>query len=156
MRQNTKVIVASSASHESVKSNEETQEHAARGTVSAGSSPRKTSQTKAWTAEPWNGKIRRKSIRQSGGSSSKRMSMGPMPPLPGQESNVTGSLDSVNEDEAILDSEEIGEDGERGRLFVKVVRVKDLDLPLPKGEDYPMTMQRPKLTMFQASVRILR
>ena len=137
MRQNTKVIVASSASHESASSNEETQDQSARGTVSAGNSPRKASQTKAWTAEPWNGRIRRKSIRQSAGSPSKRVSMGPMPPLPGQESNVASSLDSVNEDEAMLSSEEIGEDGERGRLFVKVVRVKDLDLPLPKGQRFP-------------------
>ena len=133
MRQNTKVIVASSASHESATSTEETQDSAARGTKSAGSSPRKPSQTKVWTAEPWNGKIRRKSIRQSGGSPSKRVSMGPMPPLPGQESNVASGLDSVNEDEATANTEEIGDDGERGRLFVKVVRVKDLDLPLPRG-----------------------
>ena len=134
MRQNTKVIVASSASHESATSNEETQDNTARGTKSAGNSPRKASQTKVWTAEPWNGKMRRKSIRQSGGNPSKRVSMGPMPPLPGQESNVASGLDSVNEDEAMLNTEEIGEDGERGRLFVKVVRVKDLDLPLPKGK----------------------
>ena len=134
MRQNTKVIVASSGSLESATSTEETQDNTARGTKSAGNSPRKTSQTKVWTAEPWNGKIRRKSIRQSGGSPSKRVSKGPMPPLPGQESNVASGLDSVNEDEATYSPEEIGEDGERGRLFVKVVRVKDLDLPLPKGK----------------------
>ena len=135
MRQNTKVIVASSASHESASSTDETQDPSTRGTRSAGNSPRKASQTKTWTTEPWNGKIRRKSIRQSGGSPSKsRISMGPAPPLPGQESNVASGLDSVNEDEAMLNTEEIGEDGERGRLFVKVVRVKDLDLPLPKGK----------------------
>ncbi len=148
MRQNTKVIVASSASHESASSTEESHEPAARGTVSAGNSPRKPSQTKAWTAEPWNGKIRRKSIRQSGGSPSKRVPMDPMPPLPGHESNVASSLDSVNEDEAMLNADEIGEDGERGRLFVKVVRVKDLDLPFPKGKLFPAKSGFKRLTIF--------
>lgn len=135
MRQNTKVIIASSASHESADSTTETkdlQEHAARGTRSAGNSPRKPSQ-QTWTAEPWNGKIRRKSIRKSGGVPSKAPGSGPAPPLPGQQSNVASGLGSVTEDESAQNEEEIGEDGERGRLFVKVVRVKDLDLPLPKG-----------------------
>lgn len=149
MRQNTKVIVASSASHESATLTEETQEHGAHGSVSASNSPRKPSQAKPWTAEPWNGKMRRKSIRQSGGSPSKRVPMDPMPPLPGQESNVAASgLDSVNEDEAMLNAEEIGEDGERGRLFVKVVRVKDLDLPLPKGKLLPTKSSFKQLIMY--------
>jgi len=135
MRQNTRVIVASSASHESATEANEAQDPAARGTRSAGSSPRKASHTQTWTTEPWNGKIRRKSIRQSGGSPSKKRFNEPAPPLPGQVSNVAATgLGSVNEDEAMLGAEEIGEDGERGRLFVKVVRVKDLELPLPKGK----------------------
>ncbi|KAL9076529.1 MAG: hypothetical protein Q9161_000861 [Pseudevernia consocians] len=137
MRQNTKVIIASSASHESAESGTDTlgtQEPAARGTRSAGNSPRKPSHTQTWTAEPWNGKIRRKSIRKSGGIPSKAPASGPAPPLPGQQSNVASGLGSVTEDESLQITEEIGEDGERGRLFVKVVRVKDLDLPLPKGE----------------------
>lgn len=136
MRQNTKVIIASSASHESAESSSETkntQEPAGRGTRSAGNSPRKPSHTQTWTAEPWNGKIRRKSIRKSGGVPSKAPGSGPAPPLPGQQSNVASGLGSVTEDESMQSPEEIGEDGERGRLFVKVVRVKDLDLPLPKG-----------------------
>ena len=136
MRQNTKVIIASSASHESAESvmeTKDTQEPAARGTRSAGSSPRKPSHTQTWTAEPWNGKIRRKSIRKSGGVPSKAPGSGPAPPLPGQQSNVASGLGSVTEDDSMQSTEEIGEDGERGRLFVKVVRVKDLDLPLPKG-----------------------
>lgn len=136
MRQNTKVIIASSASHESAESvteNKDAQEPGARGTRSAGNSPRKPSHTQTWTAEPWNGKIRRKSIRKSGGIPSKAASSGPAPPLPGQQSNVASGLGSVTEDESMQYTEEIGEDGERGRLFVKVVRVKDLDLPLPKG-----------------------
>ena len=136
MRQNTKVIIASSASHESAESvteNKDSHEPAARGTRSAGNSPRKASHTQTWTAEPWNGKIRRKSIRKSGGVPSKAPGGGPAPPLPGQQSNVASGLGSVTEDESMQNVEEIGEDGERGRLFVKVVRVKDLDLPLPKG-----------------------
>lgn len=134
MRQNTKVIIASSASHESADSIPETKEShesGVRGTRSAGSSPRKASNM---TMEPWNGKIRRKSIRKSGGVPSKAPSGGPAPPMPGQQSNVSSSLDSVDEDAATEAMEEIGEDGERGRLFVKVVRVKDLDLPLPRGK----------------------
>ena len=136
MRQNTKVIIASSASHESAESiteSKDTQNPAARGTRSAGNSPRKPSHTQTWTAEPWNGKIRRKSIRKSGGVPSKAPGSGPAPPLPGQQSNVASGLGSVTEDDSAQDVEQIGEDGERGRLFVKVVRVKDLDLPLPKG-----------------------
>lgn len=133
MRQNTKMIVASSASHESNDEVRDGDISALRETKSAGNSPRKPPQTQTWTTEPWNGKIRRKSIRKSGGIPSKPAS-GPVPPLPGQQSNITAGLDSVAENEAADGSEEIGEDGERGRLFVQVVRVKDLDLPLPRGE----------------------
>ena len=144
MRQNTKVIIASSASHESAESGTDTlgtQEPVARGTRSAGNSPRKPSHTQTWTAEPWNGKIRRKSIRKSGGIPSKAPASGPAPPLPGQQSNVASGLGSVTEDESLQITEEIGEDGERGRLFVKVVRVKDLDLPLPKGVIISQTLK---------------
>ncbi len=131
MRQNTKVVVASSASHESAV--DTVDEFSARGTRSAGNSPRKASHTQTWTTEPWNGRIRRKSIRQSGGSPQKKPYSGPAPPLPGQQSNVASGLGSVNEDELTLNSEEVDDGIERGRLFVKVVRVKDLGLPLPRG-----------------------
>ncbi|KAL9131102.1 MAG: hypothetical protein Q9217_000864 [Psora testacea] len=135
MRQNTKVIVASSASHESTSSEtKEEQALAGQGARSAGNSPRKASHTQTWTIEPWNGNSRRKSIRKSGGVPSKPPASGPSPPLPGMPSNITSGLDSVNEGDGIGNADEIGEDGERGRLFVKVVRVKDLDLPLPRGE----------------------
>ena len=133
MRQNTKVVVASSASHESAGDSAESQDVAVRGTRSAGNSPRKPSQTKTWTTEPWNGKVRRKSIRQSGGSPQKILNSGPVPPLPGQQSNVASELHSVAEDEAML-PEEIEDGAERGRLFVKVQRVKELELPLPRGK----------------------
>lgn len=130
MRQNTKIIIASSASCDSAT---DTNESGARGTRSAGNSPRKPSQQHPWTTEPWNGKMRRKSLRQSGGSPQKKPASGPAPPLPGQQSNVANGLGSVTEDEVMLNSEEIEDNGERGILFVKVVSVKDLDLPLPKG-----------------------
>lgn len=133
MRQNTKVVVASSASHEFDADAAGTQDPSFRGTRSAGNSPRKASQ-QTWTTEPWNGKIRRKSIRQSGGSPQKKPLSGPVPPLPGQASNVSSSLDCVAEDQANIKAEEFEDGAERGRLFVKVVRVKDLDLPLPRGK----------------------
>lgn len=134
MRQNTKVVVARSASDESASDVVESHGPRARGTRSAGNSPRKASQTQTWTTEPWNGKMRRKSIRQSGGSPQKKAPSGPAPPLPGQHSNVTSDLGSVNEDEAMPGFDEVEDGGERGRLFVKVVGVKDLDLPLPRGK----------------------
>ena len=133
MRQNTKVVVASSSSHDSATDTIESREPGVRGTRSAGNSPRKLSQPHPWTTEPWNGKMRRKSLRQSGGSPQKKATAGPTPPLPGQQSNVASGLGSVTEDEVMLNLEEAEEGGERGILFVKVVRVKDLDLPLPKG-----------------------
>ncbi|KAL8783165.1 MAG: hypothetical protein Q9195_009465 [Heterodermia aff. obscurata] len=132
MRQNTKVVVASSASHESAQDTTEAHGQTARGTRSAGNSPRKPSQ-QTWTTEPWNGKIRRKSVRLSGGSPQKKQLGGPAPPLPGQPSNVATALDSVAEDQ-MMNGEDYEDGTERGRLFVKVLRVKDLDLPLPKGE----------------------
>jgi hypothetical protein len=123
MRENTKVVVASSRQFSDEKPSE--------NTTAAPISPRKTSAERkpAWTKEPWNGKPRRKSIRTTSG---RRVptSTGPIPPMPGQESAVSGALDAVEEQ-----GDDDFEDGEeRGRVFVKVVGVKDLDLPLPKTE----------------------
>ena len=146
MRQNTKVVVASSASHESDLDAVDAVDPSLRGTRSAGNSPRKASQ-QTWTTEPWNGKIRRKSIRQSGGSPQKKPLSGPAPPLPGQASNVASSLNSVAEDQAMLNAEDLEDGAERGRLFVKVLRVKDLDLPLPKGESLNDLVTSKKLTL---------
>jgi hypothetical protein len=125
MRQNTKVVVASSASNDST-------EAGARGTKSAGNSPIKRNNSNAWTTEPWVGKTRRRSIRQSAGSPMKRPTAGPAPPLPGMVSNVNTELGTLA-DETMAELEEFDESGERGRLFVKVVGVKDLDLQLPRG-----------------------
>ncbi|KAI9796615.1 MAG: Bud site selection protein bud4 [Piccolia ochrophora] len=135
MRQNTKVIVASSNSEEQASSGGNSHDNSAREIRSAGNSPRKSSQDrpKSWSVEPWNGKMRRKSIREAPGSPRKKPNLdGPVPPLPGQESAVSGALDSVAEDCAI--EEELEEGGERGRLFVKVVGVKDLEMQLPKSQ----------------------
>lgn len=134
MRQNTKVVVATSNAIESVPDTVEMEIPDMRGTRSAGNSPRKASQTQTWTTEPWNGKSRRKSVRQSAGSPHKKPVMGPAPPLPGQQSNVASGLGRVAEDVPVPATEEVEEGEERGRLFVKVVGVKDLDLPLPRGE----------------------
>jgi hypothetical protein len=128
MRENTKMVVASSRQFSDEKPSEDATAILEKPTKS---SPRKSSAERkpAWTTEPWNGKPRRKSIRTTSG---RRVptSTGPVPPLPGQESAVAGSLDSVAEqgDEEFEDGEE------RGRVFVKVVGVKDLDLPLPKSK----------------------
>ena len=134
MRQNTKMVVASSASHDSAPDVANLSGPHARGTRSAGNSPRKASHTQTWTTEPWNGKIRRKSLRQASSSPQKIYPNGPVPPLPGQSSNVTSGLDSVAENETAHSIEQEEDDSERGRLFVKVVGVKELDLPLPEGK----------------------
>ena len=140
MRQNTKLVVASSGSHDSSSDATEPPKLHPRATKSAGNSPVKASAT--WTTEPWNGRIRRKSIRQSGGSPMKRQGLhsgplhsGPVPPLPGMESNVaSGPENAIAEPDAVLETDEFEDGAERGRLFVKVVGVKDLDLPLPRGK----------------------
>jgi hypothetical protein len=115
MRQNTKVVVASS--------------DVGKGSRSVGNSPAKKDRPQSWTVEPWNGQVRQHSMRNR---SSPRKNTGPVPPIPGQDSNVTG-VGIVNEDFAA--NEGIPEEGgERGRLFLKVNAVKDLDLPLPKSK----------------------
>ncbi|KUJ19040.1 putative Bud site selection protein BUD4 [Mollisia scopiformis] len=121
MRQNTKLVVASS--------NDGMGEEF-RGTRSAGNSPIKQDRPQSWTVEPWNGQMRKNSIRDRSGAR-KKATTGPVPPMPGQESNVAG-LGIVSEESMV---EPVPEDGgERGRLFVKVIGVKDLDMPLPKNE----------------------
>lgn len=116
MRQNTKVVTASDKDHEDLRPS----------TRSAGNSPVKTMRPQSWTVEPWNGQVRKKSIRK------RPVNNGPVPPLPGQESNAAPMLTVAEEDVATDFSGE--ESGERGRLFVKVMGVKDLDLPIPKSK----------------------
>ncbi|KAL2263048.1 hypothetical protein VTK26DRAFT_8412 [Humicola hyalothermophila] len=115
MRQNTKLVAASDKDTDDP-----------RGCRSAGNSPVKQSRPQSWTVEPWNGTPRKRSLRK------RTPATGPVPPLPGQPSNAAALTQSSEED---LTSEMSTEDsGERGRLFVKVMGVKDLDLPLPKNE----------------------
>ncbi|KAM3416880.1 hypothetical protein BST61_g8468 [Cercospora zeina] len=139
MRQNTKLVVAtnrnfSGDSNGTAKSNEPPMSPtgearpSSRGGRSANSSPRKGSGI--LETEAWNGKSRRKSQRQA---SAAQHCNGPAPPLPGQAS----VLGVVNEDFAAGTSsleDDVGEGIERGRLFVKVAGVKELDLPMPKND----------------------
>lgn len=137
MRENAKVVVASSRQYSDEARATETPATAdpATGERIAKAPGRQVSGSKqAWVTEPWNGKARRKSLRTASGTRKPRTS-GVAPPLPGQESAVTAGLDSVTEggDESFEDGEE------RGRVFVKVVGVKDLDLPLPKSKFVEIT-----------------
>ncbi|CZT50057.1 related to budding protein [Rhynchosporium secalis] len=121
MRQNTKLIVATS---------NDDMGDSFHGTRSAGNSPVKKDRPQSWTVEPWNGNQRKNSMRDRS-NARKKVPSGPMPPMPGQESNVA-DLGMVSE-EAVADPAP-EEGGERGRLFVKVIGVKDLEMPLPKNE----------------------
>jgi hypothetical protein len=132
MRQNTKVVVANNRIDDEPQAVSAMTEPA-QNTNDAAQASRKISQP-TWTAEPWNGKPRRKSIRGVDKSPRRKVADGPAPPLPGQASNVQDGLGAVQEDELAEEEGEEFEDGtERGRLFVKVVGLKDLDLPLPRG-----------------------
>ena len=123
MRQNTKLVSASD------KDGEEP-----RTARSAGNSPIKKTRPQSWTVEPWNGKARTASMRKRSGAGGHAPS-GPVPPMPGQQSNAT-ALKGVAEEEEHAEQAP-PESGERGRLFVKVMGVKDLDLPLPKSKQQP-------------------
>ncbi|KAK8022316.1 Bud site selection protein BUD4 [Apiospora rasikravindrae] len=121
MRQNTKVVTAS----------DKQSEEARDATRSAGNSPvKQTARPQSWTVEPWNGRPRQRSTRKRTTPSMN----GPVPPMPGQESNATTALNNVPEEDAAHPELATEECGERGRLFVKVMGVKDLDLPLPRNE----------------------
>lgn len=132
MRQNTKVVIASNRNEEEPSTPVEQPTNDPRGTRSAGSSPRKASQ-QTWTTVPWNGSTRKPSIKMAGAIPKKKPVPGAVPPLPGQSSNVQEPPATIEENEPIMnDAFEEGE--ERGRLFVKVVGLKYLDLPMPRGE----------------------
>jgi len=139
MRQNTKIVVATERTSVDEPRSPTVADAASSVTVPDANpnevvvSPRKTSQP-TWTAEPWNNKSRRRSIRVNGEESPKRKAgAGPAPPLPGHISNIQHDLGAVAEDDLAEEEAEETEDGaERGRLFVKVVGVKDLQLPFPQ------------------------
>lgn len=130
MRQNTKVIVASSHNEEETATTPGEAATEARLSRVPGNSNRKPSQ-QTWTTVPWNSQRRRSSIRTPSGIK-KKPAPGAVPPLPGQSSNVqeTAAADDV---EPGL-NEALDEGEERGRLFVKVVGLKYLDLPMPRGK----------------------
>lgn len=113
MRQNTKLVAASDKeSDDSWK------------TRSAGNSPIKADRPQSWTVEPWNGRVRQRSHTAA--------ARGPVPPMPGFESNAVG-LNPLAEEETGAEIAS-ADSGERGRLFVKVMGVKDLDLPISKSK----------------------
>jgi hypothetical protein len=116
MRQNTKVVVASNRNF-SDESQPSGQFNPSTSTKSK-RTPRKSSGGEKYLT-------RRKSSRRSSG---RRSNVGgPAPPLPGHESSL-GKVDEY------LTTDESNEGEERGRLFVKVVGVKELDLPLPRSK----------------------
>lgn len=132
MRQNTKVIIASSRPEEEPAPTPAEGPKDPRAARSPAPSPRKASQ-QTWTTVPWNGQPRRSSIRTSSGAIRKKPVSGPAPPLPGQQSNVQETPATIEESEPALNGA-LEEGEERGRLFVKVVGLKYLDLPVPRGK----------------------
>lgn len=132
MRQNTKVIVASSHNEEDTATTPGQAAAEARISRTPGNTTRKPSQ-QTWTTVPWNSGRRRSSIRTASGVPKKKPVPGPVPPLPGQQSNVQDATAATEDTEPAL-NEALDEGEERGRLFVKVVGLKYLDLPLPKGK----------------------
>lgn len=130
MRQNTKVVVAKRNFSNERTSSDLDRPLSADDAIKSGGAVRKPSheRAKSWTTEPWNGKARRRSLR----SVDRNAPTSTAPPMPGQESAV-GGLVTLAEDSA-AQFEDTDDGVERGRLFVKVVGVKDLDLPLPKHE----------------------
>jgi hypothetical protein len=141
MRQNTKVVIANNRNDDEPSTPVDQTSNDPRGTRSAGSSPRKASQ-QTWTTVPWNGSTRRPSIKMAGAIPKKKPvpGVGSVPPLPGQSSNVQQPSATIEENEPVLN--EAFEDGEeRGRLFVKVVGLKYLDLPMPRGMSTTSALQ---------------
>ncbi|KAG5925201.1 hypothetical protein E4U42_004453 [Claviceps africana] len=118
MRHNTRVIAAS---------DKDGDYHHSRA-KSAQSSPIKQNRPESWVVEPWNAEPRPRSSRKRVAAPST-----PVPPLPGHESNATPAANRAPEEDMQSEMATI-DSGERGRLFVKVMAVKDLDLPLPKNE----------------------
>lgn len=163
MRQNTKLVVATnrSVSGESdgttksgstvqagaAKENDAppmspTSDAASRPASAKGSkSPRKPSAEQFLKTEPWNGKMRRKSLRAASALKDPYARETTAPPLPGHES-VLGVVDEDYAAGSANLDDDVGEGVERGRLFVKVAGVKNLDLPMPRNErvDFQLTL----------------
>lgn len=131
MRQNTNMIVASSTPQDEPASlSKEARVEDSAGASRPSEVPTRKLSQQTWTTMPWNGNTRRQSVKMTGAGARKKTTSETAPPLPGQESSVQPH---TTESEAADD--EAGEgDNERGRVFVKVVGVRNLDLPLPRGE----------------------
>ncbi|KAK5174765.1 Bud site selection protein bud4 [Saxophila tyrrhenica] len=157
MRQNTKLVVAtnrnfSGESDETVKSGSKAEPPMSpsadagafeRPTSAKGSkSPRKPSAEQFMKTEPWNGKQRRKSLRNASALKDAPFTREAAPPMPGQESVALGVVDEDYAAGSANLDDDVGEGVERGRLFVKVVGVKDLDLPMPRNDrvDFQLTL----------------
>ncbi len=159
MRQNTKLVVAtnrnfSGESDDTVKGaaagNELPMSPSAdagtfeRPTSAKGSkSPRKPSAEQFMKTEPWNGKTRRKSLRNASALKDAPFTReAAAPPMPGYESAALGVVDEDYAAGSANLDDDVGEGVERGRLFVKVVGVKDLDLPMPRNDrvDFQLTL----------------
>ncbi|KAL2832867.1 cell division protein anillin-domain-containing protein [Aspergillus cavernicola] len=134
MRHNTKVIVASShPEEEPVPTPTPGHPPAESRTTRAPGSPQRKASQQTWTTVPWNSGARRASIRTPSGAIRKKPVPGPVPPLPGQPSIAQEPPTPVEEIEPNFNT--AFEDGEeRGRMFVKVVGLKYMDMPLPRGE----------------------
>ena len=125
MRQNTKVIHASS----NVETRDEKSIRAAK--------------TQSWSVEPWKNTStapgRRRSLKSEQAKKKPAdparqqhtTAMAQGKDLPIVEENDTASTRSSVDETVVAD----GENNERGRLFVKVIGVKDLALPLPQGKN---------------------
>lgn len=98
--------------------------------------PQGHKRTQSWQVEPWKGSGRRRSTRNSLGQTGGQQDP-QSPPTPGQ--SETASTQHLAPPSTTLGSEgqklsAPPENGERGRLFVKVIGVKDLTLPMPQRE----------------------
>nr|POE66203.1 bud site selection protein bud4 [Quercus suber] len=141
-RESPKVVIASSRNFSGESDGTAKSDNSELKTTAptdAETSPGKGSADQHLKTEPWNGHTRRKSLRNASAQKNTAYSREPAPPLPGQE----GALHTVQEDlpstTAAEMDENVPEGMERGRLFVKVVGVKDLDLPMPRNE--PLSFQ---------------
>ncbi|RKF56742.1 putative int1 protein bud site selection protein bud4 [Erysiphe neolycopersici] len=116
MRQNTKIVVATSDTGLNDKFND---------LNSNDNSPVKHNRTRSWVVEPWNGQTRKNSgvlngVRNRNISTTSNRNQG--------ASRSFSGASGVSEISMLEDG------NERGRLFVKVLGVKDLNLPLPRNE----------------------
>ncbi|KAM0716703.1 hypothetical protein Q7P37_008148 [Cladosporium fusiforme] len=138
MRENERLVVASNRNFSGSSNGTNRSQDPERSTSLASrpsqrgsrSATRKPSAEQFIKTEPWTGKQRRKSKRNS---SAQRIRTDPAPPMPGHD----GALGVVSEDHATNannSADDSPEGAERGRLFVKVVGVKSLDLPMPRND----------------------